>query len=190
MIDELELLKQDWKKQEGSLPHLEAKDIYPMLLKKSSSIVKWIFVISIAEFLFWLVITFMPLDPETIKFMEEGHLKTFNTILLSIQFSGLAFFMVWFYKNYRKIQSTDSARVLMSNILNTRKTVKYYIWFNLTLFAISLIVVFSFLINHTPEKYADINHTYLIIASVGVSAVFIAFSGYFTVLFTEYSLDA
>ena len=52
-MDELDLLKKDWKKQEGNYPKLSYDEIYKMIWKKSSSIVKWIFVISIIEFLFW-----------------------------------------------------------------------------------------------------------------------------------------
>ena len=48
-MDELDLLKQDWKKQDANLPNIKAKEIYPLLLKRSSSIVKWIFFISLAE---------------------------------------------------------------------------------------------------------------------------------------------
>jgi len=47
MQDELELLKKDWQKQSEALPKLTAEEIYPMLHKKSSSIVKWIFIISL-----------------------------------------------------------------------------------------------------------------------------------------------
>ena len=51
-MDELELLKKDWKKQEGSFQQIGEKEIYGMLHKGSSSIVKWILIISILEFLF------------------------------------------------------------------------------------------------------------------------------------------
>ena len=52
MMDELELLKKDWQKKEKDLPKLSYDDIYKMIWKKSSSFVKWIFYISIIEFVF------------------------------------------------------------------------------------------------------------------------------------------
>jgi hypothetical protein len=52
----------------------------------------------------------------------------------------LAYFFVAFYKNYKKISSTDSVKLLMKNILNTRKTVKHYVLFNLIFLYISIIV--------------------------------------------------
>ena len=56
MTDELDLLKKDWQKREQELPKLSYSDIYKMLLKKSSSIVKWIFYISIVEIVLWTVL--------------------------------------------------------------------------------------------------------------------------------------
>ena len=50
MVDELELLKKDWQKKDEYLPKLSYDEIYQMIWKKSSSIVKWIFYISIIEF--------------------------------------------------------------------------------------------------------------------------------------------
>lgn len=49
-MDELELLKKDWQKRERMHPKLSYDEIYSMLWKKSSSIVKWIFIISVIEF--------------------------------------------------------------------------------------------------------------------------------------------
>ena len=53
MADELEILKSDWKKRQQNLPKLSYNEIYKMLYKKSTTIVKWIFIISIAELIFW-----------------------------------------------------------------------------------------------------------------------------------------
>ena len=50
-MDELELLKKDWKKNDGQFKQVSENEIYGMLHKSSSSIVKWIFIISIVEFL-------------------------------------------------------------------------------------------------------------------------------------------
>ena len=39
-MDELDILKKDWNKPNTEQKQLSVKDIYPMLQKKSSSIVK------------------------------------------------------------------------------------------------------------------------------------------------------
>ena len=44
-MDELELLKKDWQRNSGDYPELSYDEIYKMSHAKSSSIVKWIFII-------------------------------------------------------------------------------------------------------------------------------------------------
>ena len=58
-MDELDILKKDWNKEKVDYPKLSYDDIYKMILKKSSSIVKWIFIISILEFAFWIGISLL-----------------------------------------------------------------------------------------------------------------------------------
>ncbi len=64
-MDELELLKKDWQKEDSKYPKLTYNEIYKMILKKSSSIVKWIFIISLLEFVFWTLISFGLKDTES-----------------------------------------------------------------------------------------------------------------------------
>ena len=113
------------------LPHLSYSDIYKMLLKKSSSIVKWIFYISIAEIIFWTLLAFLVPESST-KFSDDIGL---HNILLGanvLNYVVFGFFIILFYRNYRKISTTDSIKELMGNILRTRKTVKYFVIYNIT----------------------------------------------------------
>ena len=59
-MDELDILKNDWNKDNSNYKKLSAQDIYPMLHKKSSSIAKTLFYISIAELIFWIIVSFLP----------------------------------------------------------------------------------------------------------------------------------
>ncbi|MFC4691224.1 hypothetical protein ACFO5T_12360 [Dokdonia genika] len=160
MVDELELLKKDWQKQEDTLPKYTKEDLYPMLLKKSSSIVKLIFIISLIEFAFWIVLSFAFNDNETKAFEKQFGLQTFDTIVLVVHLTALIVFAVWFYKNFKKIQATDSAKVLMKNIIKTRNTVKYYIWFSMAFVAIASTIAYAIIIQNNPAL-ADENLLYL-----------------------------
>ncbi|CAN5261973.1 hypothetical protein BH23BAC2_BH23BAC2_12960 [soil metagenome] len=158
-MDELELLKKDWQKQGDNYPRVSYDQIYKMLWKKSSSIVKWIFVISIIEFLFWAVLSVFLADNEYWREMERLHLKEFT--IISYVFSyGITFYFIYkFYKNYQKISATDDVSSLMKNILSTRRTVKYYIAFILLTSAVSFLVIAYFAIfNHaaTASPVEDI----------------------------------
>ena len=44
-MDELELLKKDWETSSKNYPELDKKTIYKLINKRSSSLVKWIFII-------------------------------------------------------------------------------------------------------------------------------------------------
>ncbi|MDY8137377.1 hypothetical protein [Aquimarina sp. 2201CG5-10] len=152
-MDELELLKKDWKKQEEGLPKLSYNEIYKMILKRSSSIVKWIFIISMLEFLLLAGLEIVGrINGNLYKGYEEiGLGKNFNIFLSILSFSILIFFMTRFYLNYKKIRATDSAKVLMKNILKTRRTVKYYVFINLSLLGMMLFFVFGYLVFYSPE---------------------------------------
>lgn len=139
-MDELELLKRDWKSREPIFPKLSHEDIYPMLWKKSSSIVRWIFYISILEFILPQLLYLFPSVRGSMKIYEEMGLKNIFIILSIIQYAITLFFIVQFYKRYKEISVLDSAKDLMANILKTRSTVKNYVLFCISMILISFAV--------------------------------------------------
>ncbi len=182
-MDELDLLKKDWKKREGNIPQLSYNEIYKMLWKRSSSIVKWIFVISILEFLFWALINIFMADHEYWAEMERIHLKEFTVTTYVINYAITFFFIFRFYKNYRRISSTDNVAKLMKNILRTRKTVKYYIGYVLISTALITVIYTYFFMNYHAtttvvedvEKYSFTPLQWLMFAGIilGGLAVFL-----------------
>ncbi len=56
-MEELDLLKKHWKK-ESDLPKISKDEIGVIIHKKSSSVVKWIFIISVIELLLGFVLLF------------------------------------------------------------------------------------------------------------------------------------
>ena len=148
-MDELEFLKQNWKKQEENLPKLSYDEIYNMIWKKSSSIVKWIFVISIVELLLSTLLNIFMADTSYWEQMEEIHLKKATIYVYVISYLITFYFIFCFYRNYRRISTTDDAATLMHNILRTRKTVKIYIAYILTSTGLYSVVIAYFSIeNH------------------------------------------
>ena len=159
-MDELELLKKDWKKQEGSFHQISENEIYGMLHKRSSSIVKWILIISVLEFLFLRLLDLsIFLDDEYSNRMKEHHIYDFEKFVTIFNFVVLLVFIYYFYRNLKAINSSSSVKKLMQDIINTRKIVKYYVWYNLVLVGItSAIVIYcQFMydknINHLYDKY-------------------------------------
>ena len=151
MLDELELLKKDWQKREADLPKLSYEQIYPMIKKKSSSIVKWIFYISIIEFVFWAGINIIFSGPETMQELKAMHIHKVIMVLNVINYAVILYFIYKFYTNYRKISFTDSSRNLMKTILKVKRTVTQYVWFNLIIFTTYLIINMYGVLLYGPE---------------------------------------
>lgn len=150
-MDELELLKKDWQKNDKDYPKLSYNDIYKMILKKSSSIVKWIFVISLLEFVFWGFISFAVKDTEVMERFESYNAENIMIPLTIIGYLILAYFFYKFFINYRTISVTDNAKKLMENILKTRRTVKQYVAFNLIFLFISTFVALGIQFNRDDQ---------------------------------------
>jgi len=154
-MEELDLLKRSWKKNEHSFEQVSENQIYKMIHKNSSSVVKWILIIGIVEFLLVTALgIFMP-DDNYAKTLEKNHVATLMSIITIISYCVVIMFIYLFYKNFRTISTTDSVRKLMKNILRTRKTVQYYVWYNLGMFVILFIIImFSFC--YYDEKFIQL----------------------------------
>lgn len=153
-MDELDLLKKDWKRNENAYNQVTEKEIYNMLHKKSSSIVKWILIISILEVLLWTAVSFWSsTDEYLIAGGYEEFIKYFQ-IFNFVNYGVILIFIYLFYRNYIRISATASTKRLMDDIIRTRKTVNYYVWYNLVMIVLSFVVGFilAFLCNPEAEE--------------------------------------
>ena len=153
-MEELDLLKKHWKKEESSFEQVSEKQIYKMIHKSSSSIVKWIFIISLLEFSLWTLLSFFIKDSEVTRQFDAYDVNYIMTPLLAVGYIGLAYFFYQFYMNYRKITATDNVQKLINTILKTRKKVYQYVWFNILYGVLSTIVVLFIQLNY-DEKLMD-----------------------------------
>ena len=138
-MDELELLKKDWDTSKQNYPNLNKEEIYKLISKRSSSIVKWIFIISILEFSLWTILSFFA--EGTTEFQQNIRANDYKFIyytIIGVSYIIILVFMYLFYKNYRSISVTENTKVLMEQILKTRKTVKYYVIYNLAMMCLSI----------------------------------------------------
>lgn len=141
-MDELDLLKKHWKK-ENDLPKISGNEIKKIIHKKSSSVVKWIFIISVIELLIGIILLFVinTEDKNTEILIEKnGFLKFIDSFSYALYLVVL-YFIYRFYTMYKKISVQDNTTILMKNIIETRKVVKHYMLFNVTTFFIMCITV-------------------------------------------------
>ena len=175
-MDELELLKKDWNKGEKQFKSYSDSDIKPMLNNKSSSIVKTLFYISIGELVFWLFVGILPYFLSTsFKNSNESsseHLLTFGFNIFS--YSVIILFIYLLFKSYKSITSTDNTKKLMESILKTRKIIKYYVIFNLSLIFLSVLLAFYFEYTNNLEFHqmiVDATLTQMIVIFAGIALV-------------------
>jgi hypothetical protein len=150
-MKELDLLKKDWKKNENSFQQISETEIYQMIHKKSSSIVKWILIISILEVLLWTSINVFFNTDEYLEQINHTDLISYFRILNISNYGVILAFIYLFYKNYIRITTTVSTKQLMKDILKTRKTVQYYVWYNLAMNLFILVIGFTIALIYNPE---------------------------------------
>lgn len=141
MTDELELLKRDWQKKEAELPKLSYADIHKMIWKKSSSVVKWILIISILEFTLPQLLLFAPSLENTMQIYDNIGVSNYLFVLSLIIYAVALYFIFQFYRRFKEITVLDNAKSLMKKILRTRKTVKYYVLFSLSMVMVTIIIM-------------------------------------------------
>jgi hypothetical protein len=150
-MEELDLLKKAWQKDTYTNEQISEVEIYKMLHTKSSSIVKWILIISIIEVLFWTVISLCYNIDDHMKKQHAENMIVYLKALTLFNYVVIFWFIYCFYKNYVKISTTSSTKQLMQDILNTRKTVHYYVWYNLTMIVLCLIAGFAIAFVYNPK---------------------------------------
>lgn len=180
-MDELELLKKDWNKGTDEYKNYSDSDIYPMLHKKSSSIVKTLFYISVAELVFWVIVSYVPyvFSDKMRARLETSYENPLFTGLTILGFAVIGLFVYLLYKSYKSISSTDNAKKLMESILKTRKVIKYYVLYNLIMIFISIPLSLYFEFNQNIEFHDQVaafdttQMTVLVVATILVTAIFL-----------------
>ncbi|MDQ6529395.1 MULTISPECIES: hypothetical protein [unclassified Flavobacterium] len=150
-MKELDLLKKDWQKNSDSFQQISENEIYKMIHRKSSSIVKWILIISILEISFWTFSNIFINTDDVLHKMNHPEIVTALEFLTYFNYVVVLIFVYIFYKNYKTISTTIATKSLMSAILKTRKTVQYYVWYNLGMIVITAILSFFIAFVYNPD---------------------------------------
>lgn len=129
-MDELDILKKHWN-ETRNFPKISKEELRTMIHKKSTSLVMWILIISVIEFILLNVISM--LFPIGTSQNETVLAQTFIDKLDYVSMTISLIFIFIFYKNYRKIRIYSSSKDLMNQIIKTKKTVNYYIYTNILL---------------------------------------------------------
>ncbi|CAL2064687.1 hypothetical protein [Tenacibaculum sp. 190524A05c] len=149
-MDVLDKYKQAWDNQPEDDNKVSKVDIYRMTKLRSSSIVKWIFIIGLLEFVFLAILNILVSKTKYIDVYSELNMLTLLNYSYYVNILVVIVFLYLFYKNYISINTTDNTKSLMTKIIKTRKTVKYYVAYNI-IGGILLMVIFNIIIFNTPN---------------------------------------
>ena len=140
-MDELEFLKNSWKKTQNNYPEYKKEELYTMLHKKSSSVVKWIFIISFIEL---LLISGLDLLLKTRgnddELLHKFHVYYIIKTLTYIHYAVIIGFIVTFYKSFKRVSLTDNLKKLMADILYVKKVTNLYVIYNITGMIVTAII--------------------------------------------------
>jgi hypothetical protein len=170
-MNELNKYKEVWQNQNVD-NQLDHKSLNLMIHKKSSSVVKWIFYISLIEF--GLIIFLNLVIPTDLEQFKAYGLYQFMRGLSLFGYILTLFFIYLFYNNYKNISVSNATKELIKSILNTRKTVKYYIFINLFIITTSLFYIFYIILQ--SDEYLNLmekigENGFLIVWSIVVFAI-------------------
>ena len=170
-MKELEDLKNKWAKQDFSHSYSK-EEIKGFLQKKSTHSIKWIFYLSIVEFVLYL--SFPLLVPNYIKsfdYYKSLNLFEFSIVTTMLGYVLLLYFMWHFFQNYKKISVANSIKDHLSAILNTRRAVNQYFYFNVAILIIFTIVVLVAALERDKNMIAlqeENNSLIMIIFMIGI----------------------
>lgn len=188
-MDQLELLKKSWNKESDNYQHLTSSEISPMLWKKSSSIVKTLFYISIGELVFWALLNFVPLTFSKDKTNEVDALFASHSIFIVLTILNILLVVIFsflLYKSYKSISVKDSIKNFMASIIQTRRVIKYFVIFNLSLMFVNFIVAIYYAIHDIPElanKIDTANGSEMTILFIKIGALIAIVLGVFWLIY-------
>lgn len=132
-MDELELLKKDWKENKSDdFKNYTEKELFAMTKKRSVSIAKWVFIIALLELGFWFLIGYlMPSSSEDKEYYEALNSSPLIKGILYVlgEFAAYlpyVFIGLLLYLNF-KIRIEENPKKLMGKILLMKKCIKWYI---------------------------------------------------------------
>ncbi|UEQ78767.1 beta-carotene 15,15'-monooxygenase [Chryseobacterium arthrosphaerae] len=156
---DLDSFKKTWQEQPVQ-PKYDNREILQMLNRKSRNYVKYIFWISVVEFLFFSVLGLF-------YFFQEEESDSFRKVLerlgaqeapevennfghayLAIKIMSLlitAYFVLKFYQNYRRIKIEENLKGLITRIIKFKKTVNAFILISIVLLLTFTFVLISFI---------------------------------------------
>lgn len=179
-MEELELLKNEWKEGEPKgMKHYSEQELFSMTKRKSVSVSRWALIAGALEIIAWESLEHLISDSEESEpfpYIIEQCFQMIDIFDYPIPylFLGSLFYL------YYKISNTEKAENLMRKILWTKKIIKWYIRLLLIELCLEFILItITLIIEKGEQKFLDIIIAVLImsiiIITIGLLMRFIYF---------------
>ncbi|SFI56208.1 beta-carotene 15,15'-monooxygenase [Halpernia frigidisoli] len=179
----LDDLKKSWQQQDSQSKYAPS-EISQMLHKKSRNYVKYIFYISAVEFLIFFGLSIFYIfkaenDSSFLNILKKLGVtptselqQSFSHLYIGLKIVSLiitAYFVVQFYLNYKKIKIQDNLKLLILQIVKFRKTVNAFIFTNIALLILFMVVSTVFIFNIFTTQNISLSHPTLIAFLIGLT---------------------
>ena len=140
-MNKLDDLKEKWGQQTFNTNYSK-EELNRILQQKSSHSIRWIFYLSLLEFVLYLALPILlPNYAAAFQYYKSLHLYSFSILTTLLGYAVLIYFMWRFYQNYRQIKVSSSVSTHLQTILKTRRTVNVYFFTNLCIVLVFTVVV-------------------------------------------------
>ena len=140
-MNKLDDLKEKWGQQTFDTNYSK-EELNRILQQKSSHSIRWIFYLSLLEFVLYLALPILlPNYAAAFQYYKSLHLYSFSILTTLLGYAVLIYFMWRFYQNYRQIKVSSSVSTHLQTILKTRRTVNVYFFTNLCIVLVFTVVV-------------------------------------------------
>lgn len=185
---DLDNLKKTWQEQDVR-PKYDSSEILKMLNSKSRNYVKYIFWISVVEFLFFLFFglysAFQNKPSTSLNNLltklgvtnSEDFDRNFESISIVLKIFSLlvtAFFAFKFYRNFKKINIEENLKSLITRIIDFKKTVNAFIFTNIIIFFVHIAILVFSIVKILNQQHVSLDQNRIVgfIAGIVGSAVF------------------
>jgi len=183
-MNKLDDLKEKWGQQTFNTNYSK-EELNRILQQKSSHSIRWIFYLSLLEFVLYLALPILlPNYAAAFQYYKSLHLYSFSILTTLLGYAVLIYFMWRFYQNYRQIKVSSSVSTHLQTILKTRRTVNVYFFTNLGIVLVFTVVVLMEAMKYDENFIALQNQPQGIIGLiVAVVAVLCIIIGFFALLY-------
>lgn len=179
---DLDSFKKTWQEQPVQQKY-DNSEILQMLNRKSRNYVKYIFWISVVEFLFFSIMGvfyFMKGDESNsfLKLLErlgaqktpevENSFEIIYVIIKSLSLLITAYFVYKFYQNYRQIKIEENLKGLITRIIHFKKTVNAFILISIVLLVVVTSIFIGFIFYSLNSQSIEVNTSTLTGVLIGI----------------------